>query len=132
MIVPNLIKAVEEGMKVHTMINVKEARELVEQSESVLQKRLDRIDALIRTEASLGKRELLLKEYLYREEWMKVEKQPFYEPEFTPTQRLVKDDLEMMGFNVDIKGYPVTIGGGLGSMDEEPREGTSYAIRVRW
>jgi hypothetical protein len=114
------------------MITAKDARALVEESDAILKQRLDRIDALIRTEASLGKRELLLKEYLYREEWMKVEKQPFYEPEFTPAQRLVKDDLEMMGFNVDIKGYPITIGGGLGSMDEEPREGTSYAIRVRW
>jgi hypothetical protein len=114
------------------MINAKEARELVEQSESVLQKRLDRISVLIRTEASLGKREVLLKDYLYHEDWMKVEKKSFYEPEFTPVQRLVKTELEKVGFTVDIHGYPITIGGGLGSMDEEPREGTSYAIRVRW
>jgi hypothetical protein len=114
------------------MINAKEARELVEQSDTVLKNRLDSIEVLIQSAASLGKREVLLKEYLYHADWMKVEKQPFYEPEFTPTQRLVKVELEKLGFTVDIHGYPITIGGGLGSMDEEPREGTSYAIRVRW
>jgi hypothetical protein len=112
------------------MINVKEARELVEQSESALQARLDRISVLIRTEASLGKREVLLKDYLYHEDWMKVEKKPYHD--FTPVQRLVKTELEKVGFTVDIHGYPITIGGGLGSMGEEPREGTNYAIRVRW
>jgi hypothetical protein len=114
------------------MINAKEARELVEQSESALQKRLDRISALIRTEASLGKREVLLKDYLYHEDWMKIEKKPFREPEFTPAQQLVEVELEKVGFTVDIHGYPITIGGGLGSMDDKPREGTDYAIRVRW
>lgn len=114
------------------MITSKEARELVEQSESVLQKRLDRISVLIRSEACLGRREVLLKDYLYHEDWMKVEKKPYYEPEFTPTQRLIRTQLEQAGFTVDIHGYPITIGGGLGSMDDEPREGTSYAIRVRW
>jgi hypothetical protein len=114
------------------MINAKEARELVEQSDTVLKNRLDRIAALIRTEASLGKREVLLKDYLYHEDWMKVEKTPCYEPVFTPVQRLVKTELEKVGFTVDIHGYPITIGGGLSSMDEEPREGTAYAIRVRW
>ena len=114
------------------MITAKEARELVEQSESVLQKRLDRIFVLIRAEASLGKREVLLKDYLYHEDWMKVEKNPYRDPDFTPVQRLVKTELEKVGFTVDIHGYPITIGGGLGSMDEEPREGTAYAIRVRW
>lgn len=114
------------------MINAKEARELVEQSDAVLKNRLERIDTLIRSEASLGKREVLLKDYLYHSDWMKVEEKSFYDPEFTPVQRLVKTELEKVGFTVDIHGYPITIGGGLGSMDDEPREGTSYAIRVRW
>jgi hypothetical protein len=114
------------------MITAKEARELVDQSESVLQKRLARISALIRAEASLGRREVLLKDYIYHEDWMKVEKESFYDPEFTPVQRLVKVELEKLGFTVDIHGYPITIGGGLGSMDDKPRDGTGYAIRVRW
>lgn len=114
------------------MINSKEARELVEQSDAGMKRRLEHIDALIRTEASLGKREVLLKDYLFHEDWMKVDKRPYREPEFTPIQRLVKVELESLGFTVDIHGYPVTIGGGLGSMGEEPREGTDYAIRVRW
>jgi hypothetical protein len=114
------------------MINAKEARELVEQSESALQARLDRISVLIRAEATLGRREVLLKDYLYHEDWMKVEKKPYRDPEFTPVQRLVKTELEKVGFTVDIHGYPITIGGGLSSMDDKPREGTDYAIRVRW
>jgi hypothetical protein len=114
------------------MINAKEARELVEQSDAILKQRLDSIEVLIQSAASLGKREVLLKEYLYHADWMKVEEKPFYEPEFTPVQQLVKTELEKVGFTVDIHGYPIIIGGGLGSMDEEPREGTDYAIRVRW
>jgi type II restriction/modification system DNA methylase subunit YeeA len=114
------------------MITAKEARELVEQSDATVKKRLDRISVLIRAEASLGKREVLLKDYLYHEDWMKVEKNPYRDPDFTPVQRLVKVELEKVGFTVDIHGYPITIGGGLGSMDDKPREGTGYAIRVRW
>jgi hypothetical protein len=89
------------------MINAKEARELVEQSDATVKKRLDRINAVIRAEASLGKREVLLKDYLYHEDWMKVEKQPFYEPEFTPVQRLVKTELEKVGFTVDTRSPSV-------------------------
>jgi hypothetical protein len=114
------------------MITAKEARELVEQSDATVKKRLECIDILIRTEASLGKREVLLKDYLYHEDWMKINKRPYQDPEFTPVQRLVKVELEKVGFTVDIHGYPITIGGGLGSMDDKPREGHDYAIRVRW
>jgi hypothetical protein len=114
------------------MITAKEARELVEQSDASVKRRLDRISALIRAEASLGRREVLLKDYIYHEDWMKVEKNPYRDPEFTPVQRLVKTELEKVGFTVDIHGYPITIGGGFKSMDDETREGTGYAIRVRW
>jgi hypothetical protein len=114
------------------MITAKEARELVEQSDATVKKRLEYIDTLIRAEAALGKREVLLKDYLYHSDWMKVEKRPYHDPEFTPVQRLIKVELEKLGFTVDIHGYPVTIGGGLGSMDDKPREGTDYAIRVKW
>jgi hypothetical protein len=114
------------------MITAKEARELVEQSDTGVKRRLECIDILVRSAAALGRREVLLKDYLYHSDWMKVEKNPYRDPEFTPVQRLVKTELEKLGFTVDIHGYPITIGGGLGSMDEEPREGTNYAIRVRW
>jgi hypothetical protein len=114
------------------MINVKEARELVEQSDAGVKRRLEHIEVLIRTEASLGQREVLLKDYLYHGDWMKVDKRPYRDPEFTPVQRLVKTELEKVGFTVEIHGYPITIGGGFGSMDDKPREGHDYAIRVRW
>ena len=114
------------------MITAKEARELVEQSDAGVKRRLEHIEVLIRKEASLGRREVLLKDYIYHEDWMKVEKESFYDPEFTPVQRLIKVELEKVGFTVDIHGYPITIGGGLGSMDDKPREGHDYAIRVRW
>jgi hypothetical protein len=112
------------------MITAKEARELVEQSDAIVKKRLEYIDTLIRAEASLGRREVLLKDYIFHEDWMKVEKKPYHD--FTPVQRLIKVELEKLGFTVDIHGYPITIGGGLGSMDDKPREGTDYAIRVKW
>jgi hypothetical protein len=73
-----------------------------------------------------------LKDYIYHEDWMKINKRSYQDPEFTPVQRLVKVELEKVGFTVDIHGYPITIGGGFKSMDDETREGTGYAIRVRW
>jgi hypothetical protein len=114
------------------MITAKEAREMVEQSDATVKKRLECVDKLVRSEATLGKREVLLNHYLYLSDWVKVDKRPYRDPEFTPVQRLLKVELEKLGFTVDIHGYPITIGGGLGSVDDKPCEGTGYAIRVRW
>ena len=115
-----------------TTINAREARELVESSTKVLEQRVDTVCNAIREQATLGSKELMLYSYMYgNAKWLEVEKQPYYEPEFTPVQKLVKKELERLGFTVDIHTYDIQIGGGLG--DPEPsRPGVAHAIRVRW
>ena len=113
-------------------INAKEARELVETSTKVLEQRVETVCKAIRKEAELGSNELLLKSYLYgNAQWVEIEKHPYYEPEFTPVQLLVKKELEKLGFTVDIYSYDIIIGGGPLCMDEG-KPGKAYAIRVRW
>jgi hypothetical protein len=117
-------------------INAREARELVESSAKLLEQRLDMVCEAIRKEATLGSKELLLYPYMFgmfgNASWMVVEKPSAYQsPEMTPVQRLVKKELERLGFTVDIYTYDITLGGGLG--DPEPgRPGKAYAIRICW
>jgi hypothetical protein len=113
------------------MINAREARTLAEESTVQVAKRVERIGENIRKQAELGARELLLKHYLFNEPWMEIERRPFNAPDYTPIQRLVKKELERVGFTVDIACEMVTIGGGFKSMEAGHEEEQSF-IRVRW
>lgn len=116
-----------------TVINAREARELVESSTKLLEQRLDMVCEAIRKEATLGSKELLLYPYMFgNASWMEVEKPSAYQsPEMTPVQKMVKKELERLGFTVDIYTYDITVGGGLG--DPEPgRPGKARTIRIRW
>lgn len=115
-----------------TIINAREARELVESSTKMLDQRLETISRAIREQATLGSKELMLHSYIFgNATWMEVEEQPFRTPEFTPVQKLVKKELERQGFKVDIHTYDITIGGGFGDPDPG-RPGTAHVIRIRW
>lgn len=114
------------------MITAQEARELVEQSEASMTRRLDQIGEKIVEAAKLGKRELWLTSALPYNKEFEVEKKPFYPAEFTPQQRLIEAELKKLGFAMKIEDREVTIGGGLGSMDDEPRNEMRPYIRVTW
>lgn len=114
------------------MITAKQARELVEQSEVSMTRRLEQIGEKITEAAKLGKRELWLTWALPYHKEFEVEKKPYYPAEFTPLQRLIEAELKKLGFTMKIEDREVTIGGGLGSMDEEPRNEMRPYIRVTW
>jgi hypothetical protein len=112
------------------MISAKQAVELVENSETLIKERLEKIGKLIEVEANLGKRELTLKEY--DSDLYKVKKSPYYSPNFTPIQRLIALRLETHGYRVKIESYEYDASKGLSSMETEPRIETSYDIVIRW
>ena len=114
------------------MITAKEARELVEQSEVSMTRRMDQISEKIKEAAMLGKRELWLTSALPYHKEFEVEKKPLYPAEFTPLQRLIEKELKRQGFTMKIEDRETTIGGGLGSIDEAPRNEMRPYIRVTW
>jgi len=114
------------------MITAKEARELVEQSEASMTRRLNQIGEKIKEAAMLGKRELWLTDALPYHKEFEVEKKPFYPAEFTPLQRLIEAELKKLGYMMRIEDREVKIGGGLGSMDEPSRLEMHPYIRVTW
>lgn len=132
MIVPDLIKAVEQGLRKHTMITAQEARELVEQSEASMTRRLEQIGEKITEAAKLGKRELWLSSALPYHKEFEVDKKPYYPAEFTPLQRLIAAELKKLGYMMKIEDRETKIGGGLGSLDEPSRIEMCPYIRVTW
>lgn len=113
------------------MITAKEARELVEQSEVSMTRRMDQISEKIKEAAMLGKNELWLSSALPYHKEFEVEYQPCRTPEFTPLQRLIEKELKRQGFTMRITEREVIIGGGLGSMEEGREEKRPY-ILVTW
>jgi hypothetical protein len=114
------------------MITAKEARELVEQSEASMTRRLNQIGEKIVEAATLGKRELWLTSALPYHAEFQVKHEVCRTPEFTPLQRLIETELKKLGYMMKIVDREVTIGGGLGSMDDEPRNEMHPYIRVTW
>ena len=113
------------------LINAMQARELVEQSKEVLDKRLEKISDKIREAATLGKRELYLADVLYHDDWVNVEHQSYQTPEFTPVQRLIEKEMKRLGFAMGIAMREVKVGGGFKSMDETKFENHPY-ILIKW
>lgn len=114
-------------------ITAKEANELVETSNKVLEERVETVCKSIREQAMLGNKELMLYSYKYgNAKWLEVAESSSYRaPEFSPVQKLVVKALERLGFTVEIHTYDITIGGGFGDPDPG-RPGVAHAIRVRW
>jgi hypothetical protein len=114
------------------MITAREARELAQSSEAAIKLVTDQIDLKITGAASLGKYTLDLDEAMSYDNRFEPLSRAFHSPEFTPWQRLVKQELESAGYSVSIKSKTVTIGGGLGSMEEEGRDEERPYIHVSW
>ena len=113
------------------MITAKEARDLVEQSEASMTRRLDQLGEKIKEAAMLGKRELWVIDVLYYNKEFEVNEQAYRTPEFTPLQRLIEAELKRNGFTMRIVEREVTIGGGFKSMEEGRQEMRPY-ILVTW
>lgn len=114
------------------MITAKEAREFVQVSAEAQKARLEKLSTLIEEQARLGASSVIPQDHLHYDDWLKVDKKPYYPAEFTKVQTLIKTELERAGFIVEVVGKQVTVGGGLGSLDEEPRKETKYVIQIRW
>jgi hypothetical protein len=114
------------------MITAKEARELVEQSEVSMNRRMDQLSEKIKEAAMLGKSELWVTWALPYNKEFEVEKKPYYPAEFTPLQQLIEKELKRQGFTMKIEDRETKIGGGLGSMDEAPRNEMRPYIRITW
>ena len=114
-----------------TMITAQQARELVEQSEVSMTRRMDQIGEKIQEAAMLGKRELWLASALLYHKEFEVDYQPYRTPEFTPLQRLIEVELKRQGFTMRIVERDVIVGGGFKSMEEGREEKRPY-ILVTW
>jgi hypothetical protein len=95
-------------------------------------RRLDQLSEKIKEAAMLGKRELWATGALPYHKEFEVEHKPYQTPDFTPLQRLIEKELKRQGFTMRIVEREVTIGGGLGSMDEAPRQEKHPYILVTW
>jgi hypothetical protein len=113
------------------MITAKEALELVEQSEMAMTRRMNQIGERIRETAMLGKRELWMTSAVPYQKEFEVEENPYQTPVLTPLQRLIEKELSKLGYSMKIVQREVTIGGGLGSI-EEPRQEMRPYIRISW
>ena len=114
------------------MINAREARELVEQSLVVMEKRLNQIGEKIKEAATLGKREIWLTTALPYHKEFEVEYQPYRSAEFTPLQRLIEKELKRLGYEMKIELRETKIGGGFKSLDGESKIEMHPYIKVSW
>jgi hypothetical protein len=113
------------------MINAREARELVESSKVKMTARLDVIGKQIETAATLGERHIYLVDYTGQDKAFDVVCPSYHGPELTALQRLIKKELDRLGFGMIIEKYEAKVGGGLGS-NEDSRTETAYRLKVSW
>ena len=113
------------------MITAKEARDLVEQSEASMTRRLNQLSEKIKEAAMLGKRELWVTDALCYHKEFEVEHKPYQTPDFTPLQRLIEKELKRHGFTMRIAERDIMVGGGFKSMEEGRKEKHPY-ILVTW
>ena len=114
------------------MITARQAREMVEQSSIVMETRLEQISEKIIEASMLGKSELWLTDALPYHKEFEVVEISYRNPEFTPLQRLIKTEMERLGYSFKIEQREIKIGGGLGSLDEPSRLEMLPYIRVTW
>lgn len=111
------------------MINAREARELVELSKVKMTARLEVIGVQIETAATLGERHIYLVDHY--DKAYEVDKDPYRSADLTPLQKLIKKELDRLGFSMSIEEYDITIGGGLGSL-EPGKPGKAHRLKVSW
>jgi len=111
------------------MITAREARDITEASQAVVEKRVMALSSAIEIAANSGKRMLYPADV---DKIYEVDNSPYYPPNFNDQQRLITKRLIDVGFNVEIETYTQRVGGGLGSMDDEVKEQQAHRIRISW
>jgi hypothetical protein len=127
MIVPDLIKAVEEGMRKHNMITAKEAKELYDQSGHEVADYLKyTVEKEVVKAAEGGKRNTVIHlgskgpyEYLVQV--------------ITPLQQAVVEKLKELGYRAEIKLYGESyVPRGLADDDGNGPSHENYGIHISW
>lgn len=114
------------------MINASDARKLTNESDAAIVAMIEKIGKHIESQAKLGKTCVYLDEVDHNEPTFRVKKDPFYPAVFTPVQQLITTRLSSLKFVVKIVSDVTTVGGGLGSMDDERTLAETYHIKVSW
>lgn len=115
------------------MIHANDARRMSEEADATIISHADRIGKRIEDEANLGKRVLILDHHHQTNDPFYIKKPPFYPPELTKFQQLVMDYVMKHGYTYKLEAYTYGVGGGLGSMDDEPKpDETGHRLVIRW
>lgn len=117
------------------MITAKEAKELFEVSDTIVDQFLDVIDPAIRNAAIAGKKELCVSSIVTLPDHSKVGGSigPFDRLEITPFQQRLIDKLVSYGFGAKLELYGNKyVPRGLADDDNHGPEHQNYTIIVRW
>ena len=118
------------------MISARDAKKLVQLSADNVKNHLDKIEKAIIGAATDGKSQLSLSNAMFSifpySDNFKITKKDFYPPELNEFQKTIKKELMAFGYGVKIDEYPVQIGGGLGSLDDEVKMGTAFQFLITW
>ena len=116
------------------MISASQAKELVEQSDKVINQLLERIGPEIEREAKAGGRELSLTGR-FSGEIFTFKYNPYSAPTWTPEQKRLVDELTKHGYTCSIKSYTYDANKSFKSMadpNDPPNMQTGYSFMVRW
>lgn len=115
------------------MISAADARRRAQESEANVLAIVERVSKIVEAEADLGKYVAILDHHHQTNDPFFIEKPPFYPPALSKLQQLIMDRVRKEGFNYKIEPYTYGVGGGLGSMDDEPKpDETGYRLVIRW
>lgn len=114
------------------MIRAAEAAAISTLSNSNIERILDRLGEYVEQAAKNGDRRLIPEDRLHDERMFDIDCPAYRVPEFNALQLKVVARLRELGYQVQIKSRKVRVGGGLGSMDEESREGTQHYMEISW
>jgi hypothetical protein len=127
MIVPDLINAVEQGIRKHTMITAKEAKELYDQSGAEVNDYLkNTVERIVRKAAEGGKRQVFI-------DMGSVKQFEYLHHTITPLQQAVADKLKTLGylteFRLDGDDY---VPRGLADDNGNGPTIQNYGIQISW
>lgn len=114
------------------MLTAAEARALTAESDAAIAANVERAGKLIEAEAKVGKNVVYLDHHHQENDVFYLKSSPYHAPTLSRVQKLITDQLNKLGYSTIIVPYTYQVGGGLGSMDDEPYDETGYRIQIRW